>query len=116
MIRFLADASLHHAIVSGSRRREPASDFLSAHEAKLEGVPDPDVLAFAAQHDRILVTSDLRTMPQHFGDLLVAHGYCPGVFLVKQRAPLADVIEELVMVWAASSPDEWTNRILEIPQ
>lgn len=48
MIRFLADVSLHHAIVSGCRRREPAVDFLSAHEAKLEGVPDSDVLAFAA--------------------------------------------------------------------
>ena len=116
MIRFLADASLHHAIVSGCRRREPAIDFLSAHEAKLEGVPDPEVLTFAARHERILVTSDLRTMPQYFAELLAAHGHCPGVFLVKQRAPLADVIEELLMVWAASSADEWTNRILEIPQ
>ena len=48
-IRFLADASLHHAIVRGCRRREPAIDFLSAHEAKLEGVPDPEVLTFAAE-------------------------------------------------------------------
>ena len=112
----LADASLHHAIVSGCRRREPAIDFLSAHEAKLEGVTDPDVLAFAAQHDRILITSDLRTMPEYFGDFLMTHGYCPGIFLVKQRKPFADVIEELVMVGAASTADEWKNRILEIPQ
>lgn len=116
MIRSLADASLHYGIVRGCRRREPAIDFLSAHEAKLEGVPDPEVLRFAAEHERILVTSDHRTMPQHFGDLLGAREYCPGVFLVKQRARLADVIEELVMVWAASSSDEWKNRILEIPQ
>jgi hypothetical protein len=90
MIRFLADASLHHAIVSGCRRREPAIDFLSAHEAKLEGMADLDVLKFAAQHDRILVTSDLRTMPQHFGDFLVGGGYCPGVFLVSsvQHSPM----------------------------
>jgi hypothetical protein len=40
MIRFLADASLHCAIVAGCIRREPAIDFLSAHEARLEGVPD----------------------------------------------------------------------------
>jgi hypothetical protein len=32
MIRFLADASLHDAIVTGCLRREPAIDFLSAHE------------------------------------------------------------------------------------
>ena len=116
MIRFLADASLHDAIVTGCLRREPTIDFLSAHEARLEGVPDPDVLAFATQANRILVTSDLRTMPRHFGDFLQAHGQCAGVFLVKLRAPLADVIEDLLLVWAASDADEWMNRIVEIPQ
>ena len=63
MVRFLADASLNDAIVTGCLRREPAIDFLSAHEARLEGVPDPNVLAFATEENRILVTSDLRTMP-----------------------------------------------------
>jgi hypothetical protein len=72
MIRFLADASLHHAIVSGCLRREPTIDFLSAHEARLEGVPDAEVLAFATHQDRILVTSDLKTMPRHFGNFLEA--------------------------------------------
>jgi hypothetical protein len=116
MIRFLADASLHHAIVAGCLRREPAIDFLSAHEARLAGVPDPEVLAFATHQNRILVTSDLRTMPRHFGNFLEANSQCAGVFLVKQRAPLADVIEALVLVWAASDADEWKNRVVEIPQ
>lgn len=97
MIRYLADASLHEGIVSGCIRREPAMDFLSANDAELEGVPDPEVLAVAAHQHRILVTSDLRTMPKHFGDFVQAYGYCPGVFLVKQRAPLAAVIEHLIM-------------------
>jgi hypothetical protein len=35
---------------------------------------------------------------------------------LKQRARLGDVIEALVLVWAASEADEWKNRILEIPQ
>ena len=39
MIRFLADADFNDAIVKGCRRQEPAMDFLSANEAKLEGVP-----------------------------------------------------------------------------
>ncbi|MGD0296296.1 MAG: DUF5615 family PIN-like protein [Bryobacteraceae bacterium] len=116
MIRFLADASLHYAIVTGCLRREPAIDFLSAHEAALEGVPDPEVLAFATRQNRILVTSDLRTMPRHFGEFLEANGQCAGVFLVKQRAPLADVIDALVLIWSASDVDEWKNRVVEIPQ
>ena len=68
-------------------------------------------LADASLQNRILATFDLRTMPRHFGNFLEASGLCTGVFLVKQRAPLADVIEALVLVWAASDADEWkTDR------
>ena len=63
MVRFLADASLHHAIVT---RREPAIDFLFAQSAKLDGMSDPDVLGIAASQGRILITHDFRTMPKHF--------------------------------------------------
>ena len=89
MIRFLADADLDYAIVSGCRRREPAIDFLSANDAHLEGVPDPTVLALAAEQDRILVSHDFQTMPRHFGEFLGARGSSPGVFLVKQSSQLA---------------------------
>ena len=78
-------------------------------------VADADVLARAAQQGRILVTHDFQTMPKHFGEFLAAGGLSPGVFLVKQRTPVAHVIEELVLVWTASGPKDWTNLILEIP-
>src|SRR5450759_1601158 len=107
MIRFLADASLRGAIVSGCLRREPAIDFLSANDANLTEVPDPEVLALAAAECGILVTSDWKTMPRHFGEFLEAGGCSAGVFLVKQRTPVADVIEALLLVWAASDADEW---------
>jgi predicted nuclease of predicted toxin-antitoxin system len=71
MVRLLADADFNHAIVKGCRRREPALDFLTANEARLKRVPDPAVLAFAAEQNRILVTHDLRIMPQHFGEFLM---------------------------------------------
>ena len=61
MIRFLADADFNHVIVKGCRRHEPALDFLSANEAKLQGVPDSEVLALAAEQNRILVTHDRQT-------------------------------------------------------
>ncbi len=115
MVRFLADASLHHAIVTGCARRQPAIDILSAQSAKLHGMSDPDVLGIAASQGRILVTHDFRTMPKHFAEFLAAGGSSPGVFLVKQQTPLASVIEDLVLVWTASTPEDWTNRIVEIP-
>jgi predicted nuclease of predicted toxin-antitoxin system len=115
MVRFLADADLRHAIVTGCLRREPAIEFLSANAARLEGLGDFEVLAVAAEQDRILVTHDFRTMPRHFAVFLEARGTCPGVFLVKQRAPLANIIEALILVWAASDPGEWRDRCVEMP-
>lgn len=79
MVRFLADASLHHAIVAGCLRREPSIDFLSARTARLDGVGDADVLALAARQNRILVTHDFQTMPKRFGEFIAAGRSSPGV-------------------------------------
>ena len=115
MIRFLADADFNHAIVKGCRRHEPAIDFLSANEAGLEGIPDPDVLAIAARLDRVLVTHDRRTMPQLFAAFLMSGESSPGVFLVSQSAAIGDVIDALLLIWAASDPGDWRNRVVNIP-
>lgn len=90
-------------------------DFLSAIDAKLAGVPDPRVLALAAEQDRILVSHDFQTMPRHFADFLLAHGSCPGLILVPQYLPIGEAIEELVVIWGASDAEEWRNRIPKGP-
>ncbi|HEY7387153.1 MAG TPA: DUF5615 family PIN-like protein [Bryobacteraceae bacterium] len=89
---------------------------MSANDAKLEGVPDPDILAFAAEQDRILVTHDRQTMPWHFAEFLMTGRSCPGVFLVSQHAPIGEVIDALVLIWAASDAAEWKNRIVNVPE
>ena len=115
MIRYQADADIHHRIVVAVRRREPAIDFASAADSELEGVPDPDVLELAASQDRILITHDRRTMLEHFRRRLEAGKSSPGVFLVSQFAPLGPVVEALVMVWASSDPAEWQNQVRHLP-
>ena len=62
-LRFLADADLNKAIVTGALRREPSLDFLTAHAAGLRGMKDPEVLALAAKQRRVLVSHDAGTMP-----------------------------------------------------
>ena len=115
MIRFLADADLNYAIVKGCRRLDRAPDFLSANEADLQGVPDPEVLAIAAEQNRILVTCDIETMPRHFGKFLMSRGSSPGVFLVSQSSEIGEIVDELVLSWAASDAEEWENRIVKVP-
>jgi predicted nuclease of predicted toxin-antitoxin system len=82
-VRFQADADLNAEIVAGVLRREPSIDFQTADEADLRRIPDPEVLALAAQENRILVTHDRRTMPRHFASFILHHS-SPGVFIIAQ--------------------------------
>jgi hypothetical protein len=52
------------------RRRAPAIDFQSVHEAGLHGLDDDVVLALATRAGRMLASHDRRTMPHHFADFI----------------------------------------------
>ena len=114
-IQFQADADLNHAIVRATRRREPAISFTSAADANLEGVPDSEVLEMAAAQERILITHDRQTMPEHFRERLAQGKSSPGVLIVSQFEPLGPVVETIVMIWAASITEEWRNQIRYLP-
>ena len=113
-VRFQADADLDVRTIRGLKRRQPDIDIETAAEAELTGVPDTDVLRRAADSDRILVTHDRRTMPAHFRRF-TARRTSPGIIIVSRNTSLAAAIEELLLIWAASEPEEWRNRLLFIP-
>ena len=115
LIKFQADADLNQTIVTAVRSKEPGVDFASAADLELECVPDPEVLNLAASDARILVTHDRRTMPGHFEARLAAGKSSPGVLIVPQNAPLGSVVEAIILVWAASDPDDWRNQIYHLP-
>lgn len=70
--RFQADANFNEDIVRGLIRRFPMLDVQTAKAAGLRGVPDPEVLARAADAGRILLSHDYHTMPGHLGAFLAA--------------------------------------------
>lgn len=113
-VRYLADANLNADIVNGVIRRAPEIDFLTANEANLAGIEDPEVLAIAAQEKRILITHDRKTMPQHFGKF-IQNQESAGVFIISQNADVAVIIENLILIWAASEDDEYVNSIRTLP-
>jgi len=113
-VRYQADADLNQKIVTAVLRLEPTIDFHSSHAADLAGVEDIEVLGIAAAEGRVLVTHDKATMPDAFAQCLQT-AESPGVFIITRGFKLADIAEELVLIWAASEPEEWINRIVYIP-
>ena len=114
-VRFLADADLNGAIVSGVLRRERSVDFLAQRAAGLRGMSDREVLALAAERQRVLVSHDAGTMPAHFRAFRDAGRNSPGVFLMSQRLDVGTAIEELLLIWLASEASEWENRLIWLP-
>ncbi len=80
------------------------------------GTPDPDVLIWAADHGRVLVSEDKKTMRTHFADHLAAGRHSAGVMLVRPSATNDDLIQYLEMVGVACRPDEFHDRILFVPE
>ncbi|MFN0107189.1 MAG: DUF5615 family PIN-like protein [Bryobacteraceae bacterium] len=115
IIRFQADNDLKFGIVKAVRRREPAIDFVSAQQAGLAGVPDPELLDRAAAESRVLVSHDRRTMLNHFRDHLAAGKSSPGLLIVSQDAAVGDVVEAVVYVWSLSDPAELRDRAYYLP-
>jgi hypothetical protein len=113
-VRFQADADLNQDIVQAMRRRVPAVDFRTAHEASLAGLDDDLVLERAALEGRVLVSHDRRTMPFHFA-ALIATRTCAGVILVPKNLPIRQVLEDLILIWEASEAEEWINQIDSLP-
>ena len=113
-IGFLADADLKFQIIVAVRQLEPAVDFLSANEASLAGMKDPQVLLYAAQHGRMLVTHDRDTMPKHFYSFIKSH-QSPGIIVIPQSLRTSAAANDLVLMCAASKPEEWANQVVWFP-
>ena len=103
------------SLCRGLRLRQPRVDILTAPQAGILGFPDPAVLAYAAEHDRILLSHDKRTMPYHFAAFLAEGNQSPGIMLVSRKVAIGQAIEALLLVWEASSHEEWRNLITRLP-
>jgi hypothetical protein len=38
-----------------------------------------------------------------------------GVCILRQQVQVGELIDALLLIWAASEPDEWRNRIVYLP-
>ncbi len=114
-VRFLADSDLNRAIVSGVLRRKPSVDFLTAHVAGLRSMSDAEVLALAAERERVLVSHDVGTMPAQFRAFREAGKHSSGVFLIPQSLDVGTAIDELLFIWLASEASDWYDRLEWLP-
>ena len=115
MLRLLIDQDLDQVILRGLLLRVPNLDVITAHQAGLSDASDPDLLAWAAEQKRIVVTHDRRTMPYHAATRIDGEEGIAGVIIVSRRLPVSQVIGDLEIIVSCSDMDEWENVLKHLP-
>ncbi len=98
----------------GLCRREPEIDWRSAQGFLPDGTADPEVLAFAADGGRVLVSRDASTIPHHFARF-VADRSSPGVILIQPRIGIGEAIERILIAWLSWTAEDMENQIRWLP-
>jgi Domain of unknown function (DUF5615) len=115
MLPLLLDENFNQRILRGLKRRVPNLDYRVAQESGLGGESDPNVLAWAAERNRVLVTHDLRIIPR-FAYERGAEGLpVAGVIAVDDELPISQVIEELAIIVTCSEASDWENQVVYLP-
>ncbi len=114
-VRLVTDEDFDNDILRGVLHHKPDVDFVRAQDVGLSGAEDPDVLEWAAQHGRIVLTHDVNTM-KGLALARVHNGLpMPGVFVANQTAPIGRVIADLVLIAECSLEGEWDGQIRYLP-
>ena len=115
MLLFLSDEDFNRRIVRGLRRRLPRLDVVRVQDVGLIARPDTEVLEWAANENRVVLTHDVTTMSKHAFDRVNQRLPMPGVIEISQDVPIGEAIEELVLIAECSLENEWQNQVIYLP-
>jgi hypothetical protein len=120
-LRFVLDENMRGVLLAATHRHnlvrpDVAIDVVQIGDANAppRGTPDPDVLIWTEEQDRLPVSWDKRTLPGHLRDHLASGRHCPGILIPPPRPPFPLLIESLAVIAHASLADEYRDRLVHI--
>jgi len=115
VLRLLADENFNGDIVRGLLLREKNLAIVRVQDVGLGNASDADVLSWAAEDGRIILTHDRATMPRYAYERLAGRARMSGVFVLDDRFPVGLAIQELLLINACSEQTEWDGQIIFLP-
>jgi hypothetical protein len=115
MLRLLADENFNRDIVRGLLLRQPELDLVRVQDVGLAGLNDPQILAWANQNNRIILTHDRATMPHEAYQRLATGEDLRGMFILSDRFPVGQAIEEILLINDCTDQVEWIGHVIYLP-
>lgn len=115
MLKLLSDENFNGDIVRGLFLRQSNLDLLRVQDVGLQEVDDPTILDWAAHNGRIVLTHDRTTMPNFAYERLLQGQQMAGLFVINDRMPIRQAIDELMLIIDCSQQEEWKGLVLFLP-
>lgn len=112
MLRLGVDFDVHGEIVRGLLRREPRLDLKKARDVLPEGAPDPAVLEWSFSENRVLLTNDRNTMPDHAFRRIDAGLPAVALIVTTNEQSIGSAIEDILLVAVCISEKEARDRVV----
>jgi hypothetical protein len=114
MLRVASDENFNGNVVAGLLQRSDTIDLVRVQDMGLAGSADEVVLEWCAQHSRVLLTHDLKTIPPLAYERLDQGLPMPGVLHLPQVTYSSPSIETLLVYILAAEPDDLDGQVLYI--
>ncbi|MCI0638050.1 MAG: DUF5615 family PIN-like protein [Gemmataceae bacterium] len=115
MLKLATDENFDGDILRGLLRRLSDLDVVRGQDTELAEASDPMILAWTATEARVLLTHDRDTIPNFAYTRVRAGEPMPGVFLVSDRMPNGQAVEELFLAVTCLAPGECSNQVIYFP-
>lgn len=115
VFRFLADENVETPYLKALSQNIAGIEVVRVQDVGLSSTPDDVILAWATEHNYIVLTHDVRTMPNFVYQRLVEGKTSACVIAFKTTHPVPDVVADLKSMIEASSVDEWHNKVVQLP-
>ena len=115
MIKLLTDQNFNGRILRGLVAQIPDLDVVRTEDIGLKQFKDFDLLSWAAEHDRVILTHDERTFYSYVSEKMMNGEKMTGVIVVPDQTPIGKAIDDLVVAIECKFDDEWENNVTRIP-
>jgi len=112
MLPLASDADVHGEIIRGLRRRQPLIDVLRVQDTLPEGTKDPEILAWAAAENRVLITNDRNTMIGFARKRAAAGEPMPGLIVTSNRQSIGSAIDDILLIAEVMPPEEIRQQVV----
>jgi predicted nuclease of predicted toxin-antitoxin system len=115
VLRFLADECFNGDLFRAISARHPGLDIVRAQDVGLGAERDPEVLAWAAEQGRLVLSHDVNTLVGFAYDRTRVGQPMPGVVEVPRTISIEAAATDILILAECSREGEWEGQVIYLP-